>query len=167
MQWSEIDETLEAALAYAKQLDDATVAGIELLNLLAHAIIVRIVSEYEVRLERAFAARGKKCKDIEVLNYISKTVERQLRSPDLSKITKMLSLFSEKYKEQFHELLKDAAIQADWDNLLRARHFVVHRAGNGMNLTLHEMKRVFSQTQKVVGFAIKALELTELEASHQ
>ena len=111
-------------------------------------MVVRIVSEYEAALERVFAERGHRSGDQEVGSFFARSIERRFRSPDLSKIHTMLQQMSVPLRDSFMASYSDQA-KAAWDNMMRARHAVVHRNGT-LQLTLMELHHIVPLTQSVI-----------------
>lgn len=121
----------------------------ELESYIVAGVILLIVSEYEQLIEDLFVQRAHFCGDSYVINYIKSTVNQKFRSPDLSKITEILGRFGEDYKRTFSKSVSNTESHAAWDNIMRARHAIVHKKGT-LNMTLHELSLAYPKTIHVI-----------------
>ena len=114
-----------------------------------NSLILLIVSEYEIIIEKLFYLRAAECKDAMLVNFVKNQMDKIFRSPDLSNITKTLKMFDEKLSESFVKKINNTTIHSAWDNLMKARHSIVHRQGN-LNLTYEELISSYPKTKGVI-----------------
>jgi hypothetical protein len=126
----------------------------EIKDFLARAIILVIVSEYEAYVESVFVRRVEECGDKCIVNLGRKFYDRKFRSPDLSKISDALAIFDENFKIAFNNTINTEGINVSWDNILKARHAIVHKQGT-LQLTFDDVKNEYLKTRKI----IEALEI--------
>lgn len=112
-------------------------------------LVVKIVSEYEQLIERIFVERAGMAGDLHILNFIRISVRDSFRSPDLKKINDTLLKFSADKRDAFWSDLENTKAHAAWDNIMRARHAVVHKRGS-LNLTASELKTSYLETKVVL-----------------
>ena len=136
--------------------DDPHVIEIE--NHLVSSLVVLLASELEQFIELCFCRRAAGSGDPEVASYVRNTMSRSFRSPDLGKINRTLGFFSSEYRERFWSEVENSASHAAWDNIMRARHAVVHKQGS-MNLTLREFRDAYPKIQDVTGRLLDVLGL--------
>ena len=158
MDFPRIDSALDTCRRHLASLTE-TDAGLaaELESHLVAAMTVLIVSEYEVFIEELFGKRGDRCRDSPVARYVRSQLARRFRSPDLGKVNDVLDCFGREYRDRFFVDLENTADHAAWDNLMRARHSVVHRQGT-MNLTLRELSESYPRTRAVLERLVQALD---------
>ena len=114
-----------------------------------NSLILLIVSELEIIIEKLFYLRAAKCKDEILTNFIKNQMDKKFRSPDLSNVTKILKMFDEKLSESFQKKIHNTTVHSAWDNLMKARHSVVHRQGN-LNLTYEELISSYPKIKGVI-----------------
>ena len=153
-----IDDTLTACDLLISRLDDADPLSIEVQTRIVAGIVVLIVSEYEEFIEKTFGQRADQCGDIHASNFIKKQISRTFRSPDLSKITTTLGAFGKDYKESFVSAVENSEAHAAWDNIMRARHAVVHKQGT-LNMTFKELKETYPKSRTIIEAIITAIGL--------
>jgi len=157
MKFLRIDSALETCRRHLASLSETDAAlAAELENHLVAAMTVLIVSEYEIFIEGLFGERGDRCGDTPVARYLRSHLTRQFRSPDLAKINRALAYFGKDYRDGFFIDLQNTREHAAWDNLIRARHYVVHREGN-MNLTFRELDESYRRTRSVLERLVEVL----------
>jgi len=158
MEFPRIDSALETCRRHLDSLNETDVGlAVELENHLVAAMTVLIVSECEVFIEELFGKRGDRCGDTPVARYVRSQLTRRFRSPDLGKVNEVLSWFGQDYRNEFFGNLENTPEHAAWDNLMRARHFIVHRQG-AMNLTFRELSESYQRTTSVLERLARALE---------
>ena len=113
------------------------------------SFVLLIVSEYENLLEKIFIHRASLCNDEHVINYVKFQIEKKFRSPDLSKINQTLGFFDNTVKTSFLNTINNTPIHAAWDNIMKARHFIVHKQGS-LNITFEELLQSYEETKKVL-----------------
>ena len=113
------------------------------------SLVLLIISEYEIIIEKIFYLRAVACDDYMLANFVKSQVDKKFRSPDLTKITSTLKKFDETLSEEFQRKITNTPIHTRWDNLMKARHYIVHRSGN-LNLTYEELLLSYDETKKVL-----------------
>ncbi len=128
------------------------------------SLILLIVSEYENILEKIFIHRASLCNDEHVLNYVKFQIEKKFRSPDLGKINQTLGFFDNTIKKSFMDTINNTPTQAAWDNIMKARHFIVHKQG-ALNITFEELLLSYKETKKVLYEILKLFSINEKDLS--
>ena len=113
------------------------------------SLVMLIVSEYEVIIEKIFYLRAEKCNDYMLANFVKIFMDRKFRSPNLSKIYDTLKSFDNKLSNDFRSRINNTTIHAAWDNLIEARHYIVHKSGS-LNLTYEELILSYPKTKNVL-----------------
>ena len=149
MTFQRIDNAFAVCEQYLQKIDRSDPSLLEVETYFVSALVVLIVSEYETLIEDYFVKRADQCGDTHVANYIRKTMHERFRSPDIGKITKTLGEFSSDYKKKFTDLIMNSPEHAAWDNLMQARHAVVHKKGS-LNLTFRELSESYPKTKKIL-----------------
>ena len=90
--------------------------------------------------------------------YVRSTFAHKFRSPDLSKITETLGCFGDDYRQSFSANIIDTKYHAAWDNIIRARHAIVHKSGV-LNITFDELVSSYPKTKTVISALNSALGL--------
>jgi hypothetical protein len=146
-------ERIESALANCKvhidSLDKTNPITVEIEGHLVSGLVVLIVSEYEGLIEEMIAKRVSQCGDVYVIQYIKNNLSRKFRSPDLGKITEVLGQFGGDYKKLFSDQVLNTEYHAAWDNIMTARHAIVHKNSN-LNLTLDELTKSYPKTKFIL-----------------
>jgi hypothetical protein len=159
MEFPRIDSALETCRRHLASLGEVEASvAVELESHLVAAMTLLIVSEYETFIEDAFGKRGDRCGDLHVANYVRSQLTQRFRSPDLGKVNKILGCFGEDYLQSFFKDIENTREHAAWDNIMRARHAIVHRQGV-INLTFRELRDSYDRTKVVMERLVRALEL--------
>jgi RiboL-PSP-HEPN len=144
---------IENAIAICKShLDSIDINNPDLIEIetyIVSALILIIASAYEDLIERLFGERATKCGDNHVSSYVQSTISQKFRSPDLGKIAEVLSKFGSDYRESFHNNIMNTEAHAAWDNIMKARHAIVHKRGN-LNITFRELEITYPKTISVI-----------------
>ncbi len=148
MSFLRIESALNTCQAHLNSLDSANPNRAEIEARIVSSLIVLIVSEYEELIERMFVDRANLCGDAHVVCYVRTTISQKFRSPDLSKITRTLGQFGGDYKQNFSRIL-NTEYHAAWDNIIRARHAIVHKSGT-LNITFGELLASYPKTKVVL-----------------
>jgi hypothetical protein len=144
-----IQDAIHLCQEHLKTLDANHPNAPELESYIVSGVILLIVSEYEQLIESLFIQRAHSCGDPYVANYIKSTIDQKFRSPDLGKITEILGKFGEDYKKTFSKKVLNTESHTAWDNIMRARHAIVHKKGI-LNMTLHELSFAYPKTIQVI-----------------
>lgn len=116
---------------------------------ICRSLVLETISNYETIIEDIFVQRAIRTRDNHIINYIKNQVSKKFRSPDLSKITDILSQFDPDLKANFLLKVANSPIHSAWDNLMKARHSIVHKQGT-LQLTYDELKRTYPDTKTVL-----------------
>ena len=149
MYFPHIDDALVVCRRHLSGLDDALPDSVELESLLVSSIVLLIVSHYENHIAEQFAERAARSGDPEVANFVKHHTARRFRNPDIGKITGALGEFGTEYRERFTLRVENTAAHASWDNIIRARHGIVHGRG-AANMTLRELETAYRGTHDVL-----------------
>lgn len=149
MPYHRIEEALRICVEHIQQLDSDSPYLSELEAYLVAGVVLVIVSEYEDYIERLFLKRAEKCGDIAIINYMRTTIAQKFKSPDLGKVTEVLGKLGGNYKDQFSKQVLNTEAHAAWDNIMKARHAVVHKKSN-LNITLLELRNSYPKTKDVL-----------------
>jgi hypothetical protein len=153
-----IDSALASCEQHLASLDSANPITIEIESGLVSYLVLVIVSEYEQFIETVFVQRANMVGDMHLSNYVRKQLSRKFRSPDLGKINETLGAFGQDYRDAFWSKIENTKPHASWDNIMKARHAVVHKEGT-LNLTFRELKESYSETRTIITELIKTLGL--------
>lgn len=149
MDFPHIDDALAVCRRHLLGLDDALPESVEIESLLVSSIVLLIVSHYENYIAEQFTARAARSGDPEVTNFVKQHTARRFRSPDIGKITTALGEFGPDYREQFSVQVENASAHASWDNIMRARHNIVH-GGIAAHMTLRELETAYRESHEVL-----------------
>jgi hypothetical protein len=149
MPFYKIDNAIEICKFHLNSIDIETPNLIEIESYIVSALILLIVSEYEELIEKIFSDRAYLCGDNYVSSFVNATISQKFRSPDLNKITDILGKFGSDYREQFSKNIINTEAHAAWDNILKARHSIVHKKGS-LNITFRELTLTYPKTKKVI-----------------
>jgi hypothetical protein len=157
MELRRIDSALRTCEEHLASLNESQEAlRVEVETHLVAAMTLLIVSEYEIFIESSFSQRAGRCGDSYVANYVRSQLSKRFRSPDLWKVNEALSCFGRDYRDGFFKDLENTPEHAAWDNIMRARHAIVHRQG-AMNLTFRELKESYGRTKVILRRLVQTL----------
>ncbi len=139
----------------------------ELESYMLRSIVLMIVSEYEVYLEKVIAKRAQKGGDAYLHRFMIKYCDRKFRSPDLGKIRETLKWLGGDYDKDFWNAVekKQPQIKASWESLITARHAIVHKAGL-VSLTWADMETAYANSQIVISELVRAIGLTPVDVQN-
>ncbi|MGA2070794.1 MAG: HEPN domain-containing protein [Sedimentisphaerales bacterium] len=149
MPYERIEYAIKVCVEYLNKCDKTSPDLPEIESRIVSGLVVLIVSEYEERIENTFIKRAEQCGDNAVSTYIRNILAEKFRSPDIGKITETLGRFGGTFKESFSKTVLNTESHAAWDNIMRARHAVVHKKGT-LNLTLRELEGDYPKTKYVI-----------------
>lgn len=149
MPFLRIEEALKTSEAHLRSLTTSDPNRAEIESYFVAALTLMIISEYEQLLESLFGQRADLCGDPYASAYIKSSLVRRFRSPDLGKLSESLGYFGDAYRDNFTSRVIDTDLHAAWDNIMRARHAVVHKSGT-LNLTLPELQQSYRKTKEVL-----------------
>ena len=149
MVFSKIENALNVCKSHLDSLDRNDPKIIEIENYLVAGLVILIVSEYETLIEDLFSTRADMCGDSHVASYTKSMIAQTFRSPDLTKITSTLNRFGRDYKHKFSNKILNTPQHAAWDNIMKARHAIVHKKSN-LNLTFRELQSSYQETKTVI-----------------
>ncbi len=113
------------------------------------SIILEIVSEFELIIEDLFVKRADKSGDKELTSFVKTQLNNKFRSPDLSKIYTILSSFNINLKNNFFSNIQNTPKSAAWDNIMKARHSIVHKQGT-LQMTYDEVKTSYKLCNEII-----------------
>ena len=146
---SRIDEALTTCRKHLSSLDDGLPESLEIEGLLVSSIVLLIVSHYEHHIADQFSERAEMCGDQQVTNFVKIQIGRRFRNPDLGKIATALGELGGECRRQFTSRVANSSAHASWDNIIRARHTIVHTRGVP-NLTLRELEKSYRGSHQVL-----------------
>lgn len=151
MPFLKIERALQTCQAHLNSLDLGDPDREEIESFLVSSMIVLIISEYEELIRFIFVTRVAQCGDKEVASFVKGLMarRREFTSPKLSTINDALNWFDPAYSKCFRQRVENTAMSAAWDNIIQARHAVVHKAAS-INLTLRELSDTYPKTKQVV-----------------
>lgn len=140
-------EVLKARDSFDEELEAVIICG----------MVMRIVSAYEDYLETLFKNRAEKSKDKGVVNFVTINIDQKFRTPNIAKINEMLGAFKYDTSEMGYNSPDNGEIKAAWDNLIKARHYFVHKSGS-LQLTMEELNIIYPKTKKLLAMVEARLE---------
>ena len=149
MDFPHIDDALVVCRRHLAGLDDALPDSVEIESLLVSSIVLLIVSHYEGHIAEQFVERAARSEDSEVTNFVKQHTARRFRNPDIGKITAALGEFGAEYRKRFALRIENTSAHASWDNIMRARHGIVH-GRTAANMTLRELETAYQGTHEVL-----------------
>lgn len=149
MAFPHIDDTLEVCHRHLSTLDDGLPDTVEVGSLLVASVVLMIVSNYENYIAGQFAERARRSGDRHLANFVARHTARRLWNPKIGKITEMLGEFGTDYREVFRTRVENTSGHASWDNLMHARHTIVHTK-SATNMTLRELQTTYEESQDVL-----------------
>jgi len=170
MNLSHIDRTIAAwktHRASALSLGCSSTDLDELESYMLRAVVLMIISEYEVYLEKVVAKRAQKGNDPYLHRFMIKFCDRKFRSPDLGKIREILKWLGGDYDKDFWDAVetRQPQIKASWESLMTARHAIVHNAGI-VSLTWADVETAYANSQIVIRELAKAIGLTPADVQN-
>ena len=155
-----IENAVSCCEQHIRATDDGNPNTLEVHSYLVYAVVLIIISEYEVLIEKLFAERASKCGDEHIANYVRQQLSRKFRSPDIGKINQTLGYFGQDYLDKFKSTIENTEYHTAWDNIMRARHAIVHKQG-ACNLTFKELIESYKKTKQVIDQLISVLGLAQ------
>ena len=156
MPFLKIENALHTCKLHLDSLSAAQLAKEEIETYLVSALVLLIISEYEELIEKLFAERAALCRDPHISQYVRSSIAQKFRSPDLGKITEILGKFGGNYKDNFSKAILNTEYHYAWDNIMRARHAVVHKRGP-INITFGELSLSYIRTKTIINELKKTL----------
>lgn len=149
MPFLKIENALSTCKLHLDSLNVAHPTKEEIETYLVSALVLLIISEYEELIEKLFAERAAICGDSHISQYVQSSVAQKFRSPDLSKITEILGKFGGNYRNNFSKAILNTEYHHAWDNIMQARHAVVHKRGP-INITFGELSLSYKRTKTII-----------------
>ena len=146
--FSTIDFQINEAKNEIEQLNNQGIDTTKIKHQYLRSLVLLIVSEYENLLEAIFIERAKQSNDIQLTNYVKSQIEKKFRSPDLTKINATLGFFDSILKRDFMSSINNTPVNSAWDNIMKARHYIVHKQGS-LNITFEELLESYPKTKTV------------------
>ena len=155
-----IENAISCCELHIRITDNGDPKVLEIHSYLVYSVVLIIISEYEVLIERLFAGRANNCGDEHIASYVRKQLNRKFRSPDISKINQTLGDLGQDYLDTFKSAIENTEFHAAWDNIMRARHAIVHKQGT-CNLTFNELITSYQKTKQLLTELVKVLGLAD------
>ena len=159
MNSARVEGALRLCEAHIGALASGSPYSVEIESFLVSFLSTTIVAEFEGQIKMAFCERAERCGDLPVAAFVEKVLTRRFWNPELSKLADVLGEFDSAQKAAFMRRVENTASHAAWDNLIRARHEVVHKRGVP-SLTLRELRTTFESSKAVVSELRSVLGLT-------
>ena len=156
MPFARIEQALKTCEKHLDSIDQGDPNRPEIESYIVSSMVLLIVSEYEQLIEGLFVQRAEQSKDGAVANFVKTTIAQSFRSPDLGKINQTLKKFDQAYSDSFMGTVENTEFHAAWDNIMTARHAVVHKRG-ALNLTFLELSKTYPKTKRVLSQLKRAL----------
>ena len=140
-------------------LDSTNARNSEIESYLVSHIIVLVIAEYEMLLEKMILKRVGRTNDAHVQSFVHKSLDKFFRSIKVTEISGLLGRFGEDYKKSFQDAA--ANIQpaiSRYGNILQSRHAIAHEAS--LNMTWAELEISFNESKLVLSAIANALGLT-------
>lgn len=145
MPFTRIDEAFKSSKEHLKNSQNPE----ELKDYLVRTLVLVVVAEYEVYIEDLFAKRAQKCNDPHIIAFFKSQISQKFRSPDLHKINEILKKLDPAIQIKFSSTITNTESHTAWDNIMRARHAIVHKAGL-LNMTYDELINSYPKTKQVL-----------------
>ena len=160
MQFLEIEHAFSFTDGLLSKLQKEGFDTAELEMHFVRSIVTLIVSEYEVFIEDIFNERATQCEDTEIINFVNVTISRVFRSPEICKISDNLKKLSDDIKNKFCNKNRDISYiaQNEWDNIMKARHAIVHKSGI-LQMTYSELKKSYIKSLEIINNLIEVLKV--------
>jgi len=159
MPFARIDRAIAVCQAHLDAVSNADPDKPELENYLVSGLLILMVSQYEGLIRRLFGDRAALCGDADVCQYVRGLLDREFRSPNLNKITEHLAKLGDSYRQAFSGQVLNTDEHLAWDNVITARHTVVHVTGIA-SITFSELSQDFyPKTRQVIAALTAALGL--------
>ena len=155
-----VTDAMSVSRTQLARLDENVPDAVTVESLFVASIVLLIVSLYEVHLAEKFAERARRSGDRHLANFVARQLERRFRSPDIGNISQALGDFGGDYRDRFMDRIRDTPAHASWDNLIRARHTIVH-GGKPTTMTLRDLEKAYRFTREVLVALYASLELSE------
>jgi hypothetical protein len=156
MKFKRIEDAFETC---KKHLDSTNSRNTEIESFLVGYLIVLVIAEYEVLLEKILAKRADRIKDAHVQSFVKVAVDKLTRSIKIGEVSGLLSHFGSDYKKAFVDAnQKTPTAMTYYDNIMANRHLVAHQTGTTM--TLLELETAFIESKIVFQTLADALTLT-------
>ena len=158
MPFTKLEKMVDVCKAHHSALNPADPDFHELEFIIVSGLVLQIISEYESMIEDLFIDRASLCSDPHVENFVRVMISEKFRSPDIGKITEILGKFGRDYRSNFENNVLNTDLHAAWDNIMRARHAIVHQKGT-LQLTFNELITSYPKTKTIFSCLRGALTL--------
>jgi hypothetical protein len=118
---------IEDALTNTKNhLDSTNSRNTEIESYLVGYLIVLVIAEYEVLLEKIIERRADRIQDSHVQSFVKVAVDKLTRSIKIGEVSGLLGHFGGTYKKSFQDAnLKAPKAVTYYDNIMENRHLMI------------------------------------------
>lgn len=138
-----------------RHLDASGASGSEIESYLTQHILVILCADMQQEIYRIAEKRAETVRDQELINYVSSTGRRILRSIKKDEIAAFVGMFSAEAKEKLNALVDDSDVTV-YNNAVSNRHDVAHK--HGAQITFRELKNTTSVAEKILDAVEKSLQ---------
>lgn len=113
---------------------------------LAAYLTVLITGMVEDCIEKLVIQRGAKPGDIEIKNYISKSIEDGFRNPDHGKISGILKQFSTAYQDEFRLYVPhDGKAAEALNSIVENKNSLAHKGISSLQMTVRDVHDYYAR----------------------
>lgn len=141
-----------------RHLDASGAAGTEIESYLTQHILVILCAEMQQEIYRIAEERAKTSNDEELVNYVSSSGRRILRSIKKDEIAAFIGMFGVDAKERLNALVNDADITI-YNNAVSNRHDVAHK--HGAQITFKELKDTTQVAERLLEAVEQSLQINQ------
>lgn len=126
----------------------ANSSDVELASYFSAFLVVLLSGMYEDCVEHLLALRAAKAGDVELAQYVSKTIGEIFRNPTFGKIVEILGKFSQQYADQLRTSVQPQDAQA-LDNVVSNKNLIAH--GRPSQATLRDVEKFHKSVSVIFG----------------
>jgi len=144
----ELDQEIHDCNIYLSQIPPLEYYKLQ--NWLSIYFLIRITGKYETTVGIIIEERIKKCNDLEVINYIKKTLKHS-KLLKLENIKEILNKFDESKNSQFKDKLNEnLQSKVDYNSIANNRDNFTH--GMRINLSWLDLQSMYYSSKKILFF---------------
>lgn len=121
--------------------------GTEIESYLTQHILVILCADMQQDIYRIAADRAKATEDNDLINYVSVTAKRVLRSVKKDEIATYVGMFGAEAKKKLNGLVQDNDVTT-YNAAVRNRHDVAH--SQGVQITFRELKQTTTVAERLL-----------------
>jgi hypothetical protein len=142
-------------------LDSTNSWNTEVESYLVQYLIVRICAELEARIPMIFERRCVRGADVQVNQFLVKTIQYVTKRFSIEDLGKLLKRFDAAYHANFNTTVTSNNCHVAWDSIYNNRHAVAHGAGIQMNF--NDLTKAYQDCMPVLDALVSTLGLTQAE----